>query len=274
MSESPVTQFGLFTFDPHTGSLWRGTELLPLQPKDAAVLHVLLQHAGQVVPREALLEAVWPETYVTETVLKNRINRLRRLLGDDLKSPHYIETRHRRGYRFIGQLRGGRPAGAERSPDRTAAEPGVLPPAVVGPVGRQQELEQLHSWLAQALGGQRRVVFVTGEAGIGKTTLVEAFLMQVAAMGGVWIAHGQCVEHFGAGEAYRPVLEALDRLCRGPGGTRLVEVLRREAPTWLAQLPGLLSTAEAEALQRLLRGTTQARMLRELGAPHKAFNSP
>ena len=66
------------------------------------------------------------------------------------------------------------------------------------------------------------------------------------------------------GEPYYPVLEALDRLGRGPGGGRLVEILRQEAPTWLAQLPGLSSATEAEALQRLLPHTTQARLLREL----------
>ena len=99
-----MIHFGPFTFEPTTGSLWRGGVLLSLLPKDAAVLAVLVQQAGQVVLKEALLEAVWPETYVTETVLKNSIARLRRLLGDDLHSPHYIETRARRGYRFVGPV--------------------------------------------------------------------------------------------------------------------------------------------------------------------------
>ena len=107
-------------------------------------------------------------------------------------------------------------------------------------------------------------VFVTGEPGIGKTTMVEAFLEQVAIDGELWIGRGQCIEHYGAGEAYLPVLEALGRLCREPGGQYLIELLHQHAPTWLVQMPALLGGAELEALQRKTAGTTRDRMLREL----------
>ena len=60
------------------------------------------------------------------------------------------------------------------------------------------------------------------------------------------------------------MLEALGRWCRGPRGESLRVLLRQHAPAWLAQMPGLLSTADSEVLQRLLTGTTQQRMLREL----------
>jgi predicted ATPase/DNA-binding winged helix-turn-helix (wHTH) protein/class 3 adenylate cyclase len=124
--------FGPFTFDPTTGSLWRGGALLSLLPKDAAVLAVLVQHAGQVVLKETLLEAVWPETYVTETVLKNSIARLRRLLGDQLKTPHYIETRARRGYRFLAAVETRAPV--ERpAPSAPAAATPLLPSLLGGP---------------------------------------------------------------------------------------------------------------------------------------------
>jgi predicted ATPase len=95
------------------------------------------------------------------------------------------------------------------------------------------ELRQLQGWLEKALSGERQVVFVTGEPGIGKTTVVRAFLAQVAASGVAAIGRGQCIEHYGAGEAYLPVLEALGRLCRAPGGDRLVEGMKQHAPTWL-----------------------------------------
>ena len=67
----------------------------------------------------------------------------------------------------------------------------------------------------------RQVGFVTGEAGIGKTTVVDAFVAQVAGAPDLWLARGQCIEPYGAGEAYLPVLEALGQLCRGPDGERL-----------------------------------------------------
>jgi predicted ATPase len=112
--------------------------------------------------------------------------------------------------------------------------------------------------------GTRQVGVIAGEAGIGKTALVNTFVAQVAATEDVWIGHGQCLDHYGAGEAYLPLLEALGRLGREPAGERLVAVLRQYAPSWLVHMPGLVPPAEWESMQRTASGATQARMLREL----------
>ena len=80
-------------------------------------------------------------------------------------------------------------------------------------MGRETELAQLHRWLEEALQGKRQVVFVTGEAGIGKTALVDRFVAHVAAAPQIGLGRGQCIEHYGTGEAYLPVLEAFGRLC-------------------------------------------------------------
>jgi predicted ATPase len=108
------------------------------------------------------------------------------------------------------------------------------------------------------------MVFMSGEAGVGKTTLVEAWQARLGAGSGVRLAWGQCVEHSGVGEPYLPVLEALGQLCRGAGQQAVLAVLRQYAPLWLSQLPGVVSEAERERLQRQVQGTTAARMLREL----------
>ncbi len=113
-------------------------------------------------------------------------------------------------------------------------------------------------------GGERHLVCVTGEAGIGKTTLIDAWLARLAGEAPIGIARGQCVEQFGTGEPYRPVLEALGRLCRGPSGKAWVALLGAQTPTWLAQSPGLVPAGELEALQRRIAGVTRERMLREL----------
>ena len=80
----------------------------------------------------------------------------------------------------------------------------------------------------------------------------------------MWIGHGQCVESYGPGEAYLPILEALGRLGRELGTGKLTAVLHQHAPTWLAQLPALVDPAAREELHRQVAGATQERMLREL----------
>jgi predicted ATPase/DNA-binding winged helix-turn-helix (wHTH) protein len=235
--------------------LWRGAQRIPLRPKTFAVLRCLLAHPGQLVTKAALLDAVWPETTVTDVALMICIRELRQALGDNPRTPRFIETMHRRGYRFVGDL-------------PVAAAPFCSPQPVVRstvlPVGREAELTRLHAWLALARRGMRQMVFVTGEAGLGKTTLVEAFVAELGNHGTLWIGGGQCIEHYGAGEAYLPVLEALGRLCREPGGREVVALLGQQAPTWLVQMPGLVRAADLEALQRRIAGVTRERMLREL----------
>jgi predicted ATPase len=141
----------------------------------------------------------------------------------------------------------------------------VPPPVAAGPlVGRQREVDALEAWFQRAATGARQLVFVSGDVGIGKTTVLDLWLARRAADGEVRIARGQCVEHTGEGEPYLPLLDALGRLGRRPGGSELLAVLRRYAPLWLVHLLGLVSETELERLQRQVQGATQARMLREL----------
>jgi predicted ATPase len=103
-------------------------------------------------------------------------------------------------------------------------------------VGREREREYLERALGRALQGERQVVFVTGEAGIGKTMLVNNFLAPLRNNPALAVGWGQCVEQYGAGEAYLPILEALSRLARRRDSEELLKVLRRNAPTWLVHI--------------------------------------
>jgi predicted ATPase len=125
------------------------------------------------------------------------------------------------------------------------------------------------------LRGERQLVFVTGEAGIGKTTLVDAFLSGIGQRAKIktdarpplpvpWIAWGQCIEPYGAGEAYLPVLTALEHLGRTSGAEQILNVFRQCAPMWLVQMPSLSDPATRDGLQRQLAGATRERMMREL----------
>jgi predicted ATPase len=102
----------------------------------------------------------------------------------------------------------------------TERESGPLP-------GRDPELEQLGELFREARAGRRQIAFVTGEPGIGKTRLLHAFLERLAEDETVRIAGGTCVELHGEGEAYLPILEALERLARDAGAEPVRRVLRR-----------------------------------------------
>ena len=252
--------FGDFCLDPAGGRLWCGGEVVALTPKAFAVLRRLVEDGGQLVSKEDLLRAGWAKTHVSDGVLKVTILEIRRALGDDPAAPSFIETVPRRGYRFIAAR---------------ARQPKV--PAAVDPrgtlVGRDRVLAQLEDRLTSALAGQRQLVFLSGEAGIGKTTVLDAFLARAASDPDLLIARGACLEHYGAAEAYLPVLEAFGRLLREPGADRVIRVLETHAPTWLVQLPWLEHRADRETLRRQLLGVTKERMLREMAEAFEALTA-
>jgi len=242
-----------------------------------------VSHAGQLATHEDLLKAVWPDTIVSPRGLKAFVRRLRQVLGDQAAKPRFIETVPRRGYRFIAPVAA---TAALVASSRFQVSSSDTPHSALSTqhsvlVGREAELAQLHGWLEKACNGEQQIVFVIGEPGIGKTALIEAFLQSLMSQQvqspkskvqsqdnqllapRVWIGRGQCVEQHGAGEPYMPVLEALERLGRTSDGQHLKRVLSQHAPTWLAQMPTLLSAPDQEGLQRRVLGTTRERMLRE-----------
>ena len=131
-------------------------------------------------------------------------------------------------------------------------------------VARQQELDQLNDFLKVALSGKRQLIFITGEAGLGKTALVNTFLAQIKEKANLRIAFGQCLERSSQGEAYMPVLEALGHLCEEADGKEVIALLAKRAPSWLVQMPWLITDEEFETLQNKVLGSTRERMLREM----------
>ena len=96
--------FGPFKLDPSTGQLRKGDAVVPLAPKAFTVLQHLVTHAGQLVTKDDLLELAWADVHVGDGALKVCIREIRRTLDDDPRTPTYIETAHRRGYRFIAPV--------------------------------------------------------------------------------------------------------------------------------------------------------------------------
>src|SRR5262247_2377525 len=131
--------FKPFSLDLINECLWRGSKSIKLRPKAFAVLSYLLARPGQLVTKEQLLNSIWPETFVGDAVLKVTIRQLREALDDDPKSPRFIETAHRRGYRFIGQIAVGGQVPAkdqeirgDRAISALLQRIGHSPPGVVG----------------------------------------------------------------------------------------------------------------------------------------------
>src|ERR1700723_889112 len=252
--------FAPYRLDAVNQCLWRRDdtgveERILLAPKAFEVFAYLVEHAGRLVTHDELLEAVWPGSAIEPQAVKKHILALRSALGDRPKHSLFIETIPKRGYRFIAPVSDTVASNSVRS---------YGPPTDL--VGRGDALHVLREAWQRALSGERQIVFITGEPGIGKTALADEFQRQVAVgERSVRIAHGQCIEGYGSKEPYGPMLDALGRLCRGPQAEPLVRILSAEAPTWLAQLPSLLTREHRETLHREILGATRERMLREIG---------
>ncbi len=252
-------RFGDFELDERNARLLHHGHAVPLSPIPFCLLCTLIREPGVLLTKDELLDRVWGHRFVSASVLKGAISDIRTLLGDDPRQPGFIETVSRRGYRFICPLH----------PQETGLSP--LPPATTSLpmsqrtsssgifIGREQALTRLQDAWQRAGQGLRAIVWVAGEPGIGKSTLIARFCAGLPDT--LWI-RGQCVQLHGAGEPYLPVLEAIAELCRRD--EEAVSLLRRVAPTWLLQLPWLCSPAQRETLLHELVGAHPQRMLREM----------
>jgi DNA-binding winged helix-turn-helix (wHTH) protein/tetratricopeptide (TPR) repeat protein len=264
MSEvaSGPLRFDEFELDEENALLTKGGRPVALPPKAFAVLCALAKQPGKLTKKEDLLDAVWGHRHVSESVLKTTISQVRTALSDPAAKPRYIETASRRGYRFIGVILGS-PVPVRVAPAPALKMPVEAMPAVVEPrpsmIGRTAPLAKLHAAWRNVVGGNRSVFWIAGDAGVGKTTLVEQFISELP---GVLVMRGQCVEQYGAGEPYLPVLEALSQLCRSQ--PEVADLMRAFAPTWLVQLPWLMSDTDRATLYRDLSGANQERKVREI----------
>ena len=232
MKPTKQISFGSFRLDEMNECLRRDTQAIALRPKAYAVLKYLIERPGQLITKQQILDAVWPDTFVGDAVLKDCIRQLREALGDEVASPVYIETAHRRGYRFIASITEGS-AGRGTDGGGETASPGLFPDAFsnssqlfastppVGVFGRETALSQMRGLLEKALRGEHQLVFVTGEPGIGKTTLVEAFLNQAVGPAKIRVARGQCLEQLRRWRTYlrcwKPSRAFVESLARGGG---------------------------------------------------------
>jgi DNA-binding winged helix-turn-helix (wHTH) protein len=262
VGESDV-YFGPFRLERNR-RLWHGESLVALRPQALAVLRYLAERPGQLVTKDELFTHLWPGLYVSQTVLRGCVHAIRHALQDTPVAPRFLETVGRHGYRFIGAVRTPSSADSPQPHEARARAAAIQHTPRETPyfVGREWELARLHAAFERAQQGERQIVLLSGEPGIGKTALVDRFLAEVQARGSVRIGRGQCLELQGPGEAYLPMLEALGQLSREPGGEHVRTIMRHYAPQWWLQMAGSMEPHDLAARQP--HGpSSRERMLRE-----------
>lgn len=253
-------EFPPFRLDLAEERLWKGDKPLALRRKPFAILRYLAEHPRKLVTHDELLAQVWRGAVVSDSAMRSHLHELRQALGDGV-----IETVIGRGYRFVAELRD---AGvASDVAVKEARATATVDPLVVG---RDAELAMLRSAFERAVGGDRQLCFVTGEPGIGKSTLVRTFLAGLDA-GAVIVARGACFEQHGTPEPYLAIIEALGGLAKSARRAPVVAALVRHAPTFVAQLPQLLDAEQLAEVTRRAAGGNESRQLRELSEALEAL---
>ncbi|MGA9672361.1 MAG: AAA family ATPase, partial [Terracidiphilus sp.] len=227
-----MKQFGSFKLDTANQCLLHDDVTIALPPKPFAVLRYLVENPGRLITHDELLDALWPETYVQPQILRTYMLELRKLLGDDAGQPRFIQTLPKRGYCFVAPV--AEYAETKHPHDTSTDSSSAAAPSIIG---RENDLVQLTAQFELLAQGERRIVFIAGEAGIGKTALIDAFCRQLSSAQTARVARGQCVQGIGCKEEYYPVTEALSQLCASPHDEQARRFLTRRAPAWLSLQP-------------------------------------
>ncbi|MCH7599870.1 MAG: winged helix-turn-helix domain-containing protein, partial [Myxococcales bacterium] len=197
----PLYRFDVFELDVGLYRLSRAGEPVSIGPKPFDLLLYLIRHTQRTISKAELIREVWQAEAVSDSSIPTCIAAVRRALGDEPDSPKFIQTVRGRGYRFIGNV-ASEPETPAKSTQRAIATSGSK-----AFVGRQAEMASLSEGLSRALGGDPQTYLLFGEAGIGKTRLIEEFTREAAAKGAAVLV-GRCREEAGA-PAFWPWIQIL-----------------------------------------------------------------
>ncbi len=259
--------FGEFSLDVESELLWKGPERIRLRPKTYALLLMLAKQPKRLMTKRELLSEIWKGSHVGEEALNHCVAEIRQALNDSAKYPKFIETVSCRGFCFIAETdeQYFEEFGPKALIETSARKPGVLNQQLVG---RATELAQLQNGLKEAAAGTRQTIFISGNEGVGKTRLVDAFIESLKDKSNEkyqngLIARGQCVISHGPNESYMPLIEAIIGISGSGNRNRTASVLRRHAPLWLPLMPKLTQAAK-KPTSWSATGSNQEHMMREI----------
>lgn len=250
MPQHVTYTFGVFLLETNTRLLCYEGNQINLQPKIYHLLLYFLQHAGQLITKQEIFAEVWRGTIVVDSALRLAINTLRKILGDESKTPRYIVTLCKCGYRFIS--------------DVSISYPTTLLPqnSRYPSYHHDNELHHLLATFQQTMTGKRQLVYLNGERGIGKTALIEQFLAHIDVHPAT-VLRANCIHLTSSTEPFLPLLDTLQQHCRQSYGNPLINFLRQIAPSWLYQMLNVLTPEELTSLQSQTSHNNPGRMLRE-----------
>jgi DNA-binding winged helix-turn-helix (wHTH) protein/tetratricopeptide (TPR) repeat protein len=194
MIHSPrhILRFQPFHIPSDVDILYRDKEVVPLEPSAVRVLRYLAENHERVVPKNELLEKVWPDVFTSDAVLKKAVSQARRALGDKPDDSRFIKTYHARGYGFVAPVTFSLEAETVAHEDAAIVDVAAVaslekatgnPPDYDQMVGREAELVALQAEYGRTLEGLGQPLLITGEPGIGKTQLARYFMRWVREQG-------------------------------------------------------------------------------------------
>jgi DNA-binding winged helix-turn-helix (wHTH) protein len=244
LTQRRIYEFDDFRVDTGQFLLARSGHMTPITPTVFRILLTLLERAGQVVSKDELMRFVWPDSFVEEGNLNRNVSTLRKALGEKPCDHRYIETIPKTGYRFVAPVKGidyQPPTGTTRKP---------VNGAVHNIVGRDVERKELRRAFQLAQQGHGGLVCVSGDVGLGKTALINAFLDDLVQDGQTFhLARGRCSESLTESEPFMPWIEAHGLLAREEN---ISQLMQKVAPTWHREITHAGSGAARKMKRELL----------------------
>jgi DNA-binding winged helix-turn-helix (wHTH) protein len=206
-------RFREFTLDARHYRLTRDGQPQRVTPAVFRLLLFLVQNAGEIVTKETMLSQLWPDAAVQESTLPRHISVLRKLLGERPGQSRYIETIPKTGYRFVAEITD--VTSSFRSCAGWTSRIATRPPRTV--IGRHRERGRLRFAFHSAAAGAGSMIFISGEAATGKTSLVEDFLFEIGQTEGLCrIAQARCPETLSGTISVSPLIEAFTEFEEAP----------------------------------------------------------